>query len=395
MKQRYENLTHELCVRAVLEALNKKWHRKDILLLMEKYGGVPRTLMLDSIREQDMTLRLEAADSIAYELEQRIQDLMDGVATDLDLEPVVTTKRKDGATGKIRDIARLDIFHQILGHLLYLGLEPLFKARITPFQFASIPGRGQNGLVKKLKKSVWNVKYAIKLDVVSAYKSAKYESVIKTLRKEIPNAKWIISCIEAISQIAPDGHLIIGGYLDAWLFNFLMSYAVVYLKNLHKTRRNKRTYTVKELVVYMDDFGLMGDNLKALEQAAYGLCCWLDHRYQMKIKIGKVTRICTRRDGKCTSGLDMGGYVVRKGIVIIRRSIFRRMRRQFLRAAREVDKTGTMPLFRAQRLIAYHGYLKHSNSRKAAKNLRETELLKVARYITGYHMRRCQSQCCI
>mgnify|MGYP004647996123 FL=1 len=395
MKQRYNELSHEICVRSVLEALDKKWRRKDILLLMEKYGGVPRSLMLESIKEQDMNLRLDAAESIAYELEQRIKDLMNGKEDALGFAPVITTQRRDGATGKIRDIARLDIFHQILGHLLYHGLEPLLKARITPFQFASIPHRGQNGLVRKLKKSVWHVKYAVKLDVVSAYKSAQYESVIKILKKEIPNAEWIICCIEAISRIAPDGHLIIGGYLDAWLFNFLMSYAVVYLKSLHKTRRGKRTYTVKELVVYMDDFGLMGDNLHALDQAAYALSCWLDNNYQMKIKTGKATRIGERSAGKSASGLDIGGYVVRKGIVKMRRSIFRRARRQFLRAAREVDRTGTMPMFRAQKLIAYFGYFKHSNSRKAAENLRIKELLKIGRRVVGYHTRRYQEKCCI
>lgn len=395
MKQRYNELSHEICVRSVLEALDKKWRRKDILLLMEKYGGVPRSLMLESIKEQNMNLRLEAAESIAYELEQRIEDLINGEKDALDFAPIVTTQRRDGATGKIRDIARLDIFHQILGHLLYHGLEPLLKARITPFQFASIPRRGQNGLVRKLKKSVWHVKYAVKLDVVSAYKSAQYESVIKILKKEIPNAEWIICCIEAISRIAPDGHLIIGGYLDAWLFNFLMSYAVVYLKSLYKTRRGKRTYTVKELVVYMDDFGLMGDNLHALDQAAYALSCWLDNNYQMKIKTGKATRIGERSAGKSASGLDIGGYVVRKGIVKIRRSIFRRARRQFLRAAREVDRTGTMSMFRAQKLIAYFGHFKHSNSRKAAENLRIKELLKIGRRVVGYHTRRYQEKCYI
>lgn len=39
MKQRYNELTHELCVRAVLDALDGKWKRRDIMTMVNKYGG--------------------------------------------------------------------------------------------------------------------------------------------------------------------------------------------------------------------------------------------------------------------------------------------------------------------------------------------------------------------
>ena len=40
--KRYLSLNHEMCERAVLEAFDKKWFRRDYLATVEKYGGVSR-----------------------------------------------------------------------------------------------------------------------------------------------------------------------------------------------------------------------------------------------------------------------------------------------------------------------------------------------------------------
>jgi hypothetical protein len=42
-----------------------------------------------------------------------------------------------------------------------------------------------------------------------------YADVIAVLKKEIPSARQLIAVMEYLGTIAPDGHLIIGGYLDA------------------------------------------------------------------------------------------------------------------------------------------------------------------------------------
>lgn len=55
-----------------------------------------------------------------------------------------------------------------------------------------------------------------------------------------PESKICDRTAEIFKSVAPGGHLIIGGYLDAWLFNFVMSYAIRYLYTLGSTRRGKR-----------------------------------------------------------------------------------------------------------------------------------------------------------
>lgn len=85
------------------------------------------------------------------------------------------------------------IAEQLYGHLLFLGLKPLLRARILPQQFASIPGRGQTGLKRKLEKCMrkkkLRIKCAKKTDVHHAYGTMRYDVAIRQIRKEIPSAE--------------------------------------------------------------------------------------------------------------------------------------------------------------------------------------------------------------
>ena len=69
--KRYLSLNHEMCERAVLEAFDKKWFRRDYLATVEKYGGVSRAQLSSAARVNDWNPRLEAVNGIALEMEQR------------------------------------------------------------------------------------------------------------------------------------------------------------------------------------------------------------------------------------------------------------------------------------------------------------------------------------
>lgn len=96
MKQRYKELSHNLCLRAVLECFEKKWHRQDFVAVAEKYGGVSNAEIKRDEAQSAVVKKLEAADGIALELEQRIIDLEDGDPEALDLDPVTERPRIDG-----------------------------------------------------------------------------------------------------------------------------------------------------------------------------------------------------------------------------------------------------------------------------------------------------------
>lgn len=63
MKQRYNELTHELCVRAVLDALDGKWKRRDIMTMVNKYGGVRYEEIVDALKNGCVWPMLEAAEA--------------------------------------------------------------------------------------------------------------------------------------------------------------------------------------------------------------------------------------------------------------------------------------------------------------------------------------------
>ena len=72
--KRFLQLTHAMCEQAVLEAFDKKWFRRDYLATVEKYGGVSRAELSRAARLNDWNLRLEVVNSIALEMEQRVED---------------------------------------------------------------------------------------------------------------------------------------------------------------------------------------------------------------------------------------------------------------------------------------------------------------------------------
>jgi hypothetical protein len=130
LKQRYNDLTHELCVQAVFECFDGKWKRRDVIGFVNHYAGISSNELARASIENNINVKLEATDCIAYYLEEVVEELLNGES--LDMEEVTITPRKDGMNGKIRNICNLCILHQLLGHLVKLGLEPLFKARILP-----------------------------------------------------------------------------------------------------------------------------------------------------------------------------------------------------------------------------------------------------------------------
>lgn len=401
-EKRYNHLTPELYELAVSECFHRKWRRRDILSFVEKYAGIPRSEIILEELTGSRKIRNEAIKSVALYLQEIVEELLLGHEPE-DMEPVKIRKRPDGMTGKMRDIALLCILHQLLGHLAKLMLDPLFSARLLPTQHASIPGRGQTLLKDQahryfLKESL-GIKYQQKTDVVHAYASLKYSVVISIVRRELPHADDLMKLLSYLEKLAPDGHLIIGGYIDAWLFNFAMSYAIRYVYTLGTTRRGKFVPYVKRCVSFMDDFALLSASIKGLKRAIPALNAWMKSNLGVELKLTtgiiKMLSIEEEQRRKTLSGkaergvpvLDMAGFRIARSHVTIRPRVFLRARRQFLRGYRELKATGTLSRSRAGGIIAYHGYVKQTDSEGLKKKYHVAELMKTAITVTAFYSR--------
>lgn len=401
MKQRYRELSYELCQEAVYACFVGKWTRADILSYVEEYAGVSRKEIYQDEIENACNARNEAVDNIAGHLLDMAEAIIAG--EDLDIEPVTVKPRPDGMTGKVRDIACLCIDHQLLGHLVFLGMRRHLLARILPQQHASIPGRGQTFLMKQtkryLRKDGLGIRFVQKTDVHHAYASTRYEIVNRKLQEELPSAKWIQAVMAFLEMLAPGGSLIIGGYLDAWLFNYVMSYALRYVLSLGNERRGKFLPFVSRAVTYMDDVCLMARTRSGLEKAVKKLCRWMKEHLQLEIKattgIVEILSVEEERRRKtmtkpsqrgCTC-IDMGGYRIFRTHVCIRARITKRVLRTFKRAKGELERTGTIRIQRANAIIAYYGFIKQTNSTKIREQYDVDRIVKFAKKVKGHFAR--------
>ena len=188
--------------------------------------------------------------------------------------------------------------------------------------------------------------------------------------------------------------------MDAWLFNLVMSYVLRYMLSLEKVRRGTRQRLVVALVAYADDVAIMGRRLADLRSAARTAAKWTLKTFGPTFKPGgdevaflsieeeHRRRHLTRPAARGCPGLDIVGFVIRRTYTTVRRAIFRRARRQYLRAGREVDKSGTVPLFRAYKLASYYGYFTQTNSRKCSTTLRTEKIKPLACQVIGWATRQ-------
>ena len=97
------------------------------------------------------------------------------------------------------------------------ALQPLFRAKLLPCQYGSIPGRGQVSGKRKIER-ILRRKHrgridAVKGDIRKAYPSVTVDCVMRLLRRDIGKNKTLLWFIEALMSNYPGAHLCIGGYL--------------------------------------------------------------------------------------------------------------------------------------------------------------------------------------
>lgn len=402
MKQRFEAYSHELAWKAADAMLEGKWQRRDVLDFVEKYSGIPRKEIFEGVLNNDVHAKMEAVEAIATLGDEMIDCIEQGIPMDY-LDEVVIEKRPDGMTGKIRDIANLSLPHQLLGHIAKLMLEPLFLARIMPWQHASMPGRGQtmlkNQIGKKLRSNSLDIKVFVKTDIHHAYGTLMYKDCIRFIRKEIPSCDLIFKLLRYLERFAPDGHLIIGGYLDAWLFNYMMSYGIRYVLKQGRVRRGEFHPHIVAVETYMDDFVFMGKSKTGLRQAVKILARWLKENLNMELRMTtgfiKLCSVDEERERKKTvrpairgcPNIDMGGYQIHRTYVTIRPRVHKRCKRAFDRAFDELCETGTIQIQRARNIIARYGPVVHSTSLNFLFKHHVLDVMKVAKAVCRYHAR--------
>lgn len=387
---------------AVVECFRNKRSRKDFQRLLCKTGKITKREIVEDQLNKDFKRTLEAESEVAKMLTQRI------INRDLQLKPIRQFQRIDGLTQKLRDICQESPEQQVFEYIGVYALKPLFRAKILPIQYGSIPNKGgvagKRKIERLLRKKFRGKVVALKGDVTKAYPSVTVPIVMEMLRRDIGKNKVLLWFLGALMSNYPGNHLCIGGYLPAWLFNYVMSYVLRYIYEQAQIRREKRNRLVYAIVCYADDFTIYGDVSK-LKKAMKKATIWAHDKFGLKIKdIWQFYQVASfdeerenleeRRKGskKRTPGVDMMGYVVRRRYTIIRGRVFRRIRRQVLRAWEDFKTKGFIPWWRACRIAAYKGWIKHSDSLKFRMKYCFDKLFKMCAYSASKHGKEVENE---
>ena len=387
---------------AVIECFRNKRGRNDFQRLLCKTGKITKRQIAEDRLNQDFKRTLEAESEVAKMLTQRI------INRDLQLKPIRQFQRIDGLTQKLRDICQESPEQQVFEYIGVYALKPLFRAKILPIQYGSIPNKGgvagKRKIERLLRKKFHGKVVALKGDVTKAYPSVTIPVVMEMLRRDIGKNKVLLWFLGALMSNYPGNHLCIGGYLPAWLFNYVMSYVLRYIYEQAQIRRGKRNRLVYAIVCYADDFTIYGDVSK-LKKAMKKATIWAHDKFGLKIKdIWQFYQVASfdeerenleeRRKGskKRTPGVDMMGYVVRRRYTIIRGRVFRRIRRQVLRAWEDFKTKGFIPWWRACRIAAYKGWIKHSDSLKFRMKYCFDKLFKMCSYSASKHGKEVENE---
>ena len=387
---------------AVVECFRNKRSRKDFQRLLCKTGKITKREIVEDQLNKDFKRTLEAESEVAKMLTQRI------INRDLQLKPIRQFQRIDGLTQKLRDICQESPEQQVFEYIGVYALKPLFRAKILPIQYGSIPNKGgvagKRKIERLLRKKFHGKVVALKGDVTKAYPSVTVPIVMEMLRRDIGKNKVLLWFLGALMSNYPGNHLCIGGYLPAWLFNYVMSYVLRYIYEQAQIRRGKRNRLVYAIVCYADDFTIYGDVSK-LKKAMKKATIWAHDKFGLKIKdIWQFYQVASfdeerenleeRRKGskKRTPGVDMMGYVVRRRYTIIRGRVFRRIRRQVLRAWEDFKVKGFIPWWRACRIAAYKGWIKHSDSLKFRMKYCFDKLFKMCSYSASKHGKEVENE---
>lgn len=387
---------------AVVECFRNKRSRKDFQRLLCKTGKITKREIVEDQLNKDFKRTLEAESEVAKMLTQRI------INRDLQLKPIRQFQRIDGLTQKLRDICQESPEQQVFEYIGVYALKPLFRAKILPIQYGSIPNKGgvagKRKIERLLRKKFHGKVVALKGDVTKAYPSVTVPIVMEMLRRDIGKNKVLLWFLGALMSNYPGNHLCIGGYLPAWLFNYVMSYVLRYIYEQAQIRRGKRNRLVYAIVCYADDFTIYGDVSK-LKKAMKKATIWAHDKFGLKIKdIWQFYQVASfdeerenleeRRKGskKRTPGVDMMGYAVRRRYTTIRGRVFRRIRRQVLRAWEDFKAKGFIPWWRACRIAAYKGWIKHSNSLKFRMKYCFDKLFKMCSYSASKHGKEVENE---
>lgn len=377
------NITdRDLISRAVYNCIDDKYTRSDTLRMFEEYSGVNSKIICGLINEIGKCAIYPIIETIIDSIRQEL------INKEIIIKPIWYSEKVDPSSFKIRRIGIQDVKQQIYDYIAVEGLSPFF-CRIGEYQCAAIKGRGQIKGVNIIKR--WmrnkNIRYAGKADIHKCYESIGKRQMMHFLKLHVKNdlLLWLVNKLILTFEFG----LSIGSYLSQFLCNLFMSQLYheisenMYRIRKHKNRICERINLVKHVIFYMDDILILGTNAKDAHKAMDLIIKFADKKLGLEIKSSWTVFMTKIEDKKNDKGqfIDMMGFRIYRWHVTIRRRVFKRIRRNYMRVRKMIKTHKKIPLIYARRCISYNGQIKNSDSFKFKRKYHVNEIIKVCKKV--------------
>lgn len=320
------------------------------------------------IARTDRTVLHKMVDYIAKEMYLEI------INHNIQLSPIMYEERYDTSAKKMRNIGIASMKQQCYDYIAVNACKKMFLAKIGHYQCASLSEKGQifgkNAIETWIRTNPKQCKWVFKCDIKKFYPSVNHDIIKKYLRRDIKNDRVLYLLYTLIDTY--DEGLCIGSYLSQFLANYFLSYPYHYVSEmLYTTRRENRINLVNHVLFYMDDILLLGSSKKNVKKASKMLEEYLNNM-DLTLKPSYQLFPLDSRP------IDMMGYKIYTYKTTIRKRIFDRANKVYLKAKRNNFE---LTLEDAYKVVSYHGYFKHSWSKKYFKKVKLKKTLKNAKEV--------------
>lgn len=249
--------------------------------------------------------------------------------------------------------------HRIIQHAILNILEPMFLKHFISQTYASIKGKGINGVritMQKYLKDVKNTKYCLSFDIKKCYPSINHDVLKALVRKKVKD-KRVLNLIDMYIDSA-DG-LPIGNYLSQFLANYYFSFFDHYVKEVLRD---------KYYIRYMDDGRILSASKKRLHYVLNECKAYLERELKVKMKGNYQIFPIDKR------GIDFVGFRFYHGYTLIRK----RIKKNLCRKVAKINhyKMTITNKERKMMIASWIGWCKYSNSKNLQKTLNIYELCK-------------------
>ncbi len=360
----------------------QRWTRYDTSLFIAEY--VQKWVLQYTSDIPPVHIIAKRIRKLAYNDRMSLHKIVDYISKEMyleiknrniQLEPIKYEERYDKSSKKVRNIGIASMKQQCFDYIAVNSCKKMFLAKIGHYQCASLSNKGQifgkNAIETWIRTNPNKCKWIFKCDIKKFYPSVNHNIIKSYLKRDIKNDD-VLYLLYALIDTYDEG-LCIGSYLSQFLANYFLSYPYHYVSEmLYTTRRDKRINLVNHVLFYMDDLLLLGSSKKNVKKASKLLEKYLHDNMQLELK---PTYQLFPLDSR---PIDMMGYKIYTYKTIIRKRIFDRANKVYLKAKRnkfEVNLTD------AYKIVSYYGYFKHSWGKKYIKKVKLNKTLKNAKEV--------------